>query len=127
MMMVLSNMDNTTFHSNCDEGEIHLVGHYFLLYNNCVISVSNAIFNSKLFESTQTFSVPPYKKKFSTEKLLIFRDIVLQHQNSLQTIQELRRTTLLVIVALVVFIIVLYRKQGNIQVKIQNVELIATD
>ncbi|GBP00246.1 hypothetical protein EVAR_70440_1 [Eumeta japonica] len=83
-------MYTTSLWSTCDERKFELTGHYLFHFNNCTIEIGDRGFGNRVVESTQVFSLPTYPKQISTEKVLTYQDIILQQQNNLEKIEELR-------------------------------------
>ncbi|GBP10000.1 hypothetical protein EVAR_70053_1 [Eumeta japonica] len=132
-MVILINTNNTSFHSSCDERELEMNGHYFLHFNNCSVTIGNVNFKTEIYRTTQAFALPAYKVTLSTERTIVYRDIELQQQNNLDTIEELKfynqintglgGVAVVIIIGLVVAILVLRRSRGVVKVRITKKQI----
>lgn len=126
--VIAINANFTRLNSTCDSRVFNLQGHYYLHFSNCTIQLGNSTFRNRLKRFEQSFAIPPRETNFSTEKPLIFEDIVLNQEKNIRKIEELHYhklvgtamsiTTIILLVGLVVTVIILCKQQGKFKVKI---------
>lgn len=129
-MLILKNFKNGKLNSTCDERNIKLNGNYFITFNNCSIFINNEIFSNKEFLYKHKFVLPKDEIYVNTSNKITFEDIILNQENNIQNIKELRNHKIvnyslstfiiLIIIFVIIFVYNVSKKQNKIRVKINN-------
>lgn len=89
-IIILNNAIQKDFNSTCDNRKMTLNGNFFINFQNCSIQIGNEIFNNKANKIFSRFVIPTTSIPKNRQKDLTFEDLVVNQENNIEEIKELR-------------------------------------
>lgn len=129
--LLLINMKKEYLKQTCDNRNLILTGNYLVSFNNCNISIINHEFTNKKHIIREKFFYPPSKIINVTKHDSKFKNIVLEHENNIQEIEELKVHSkvsyglnfVLIIIIISAFVIIYFiLKKNKITVKFNETQ-----
>lgn len=127
-IVVVINANSTNLKSTCDSRGLRLQNHYYIHFNNCTLKLGDSTFTNRWTKLEQSFAIPPREFSFSTERPIVFEDIVLTQEENIKKIHELYVhrvvtttigvTTFALLVGVAITVIILFRRQRRVSVRI---------
>lgn len=129
-LVILNNMKNKTFKSNCDERILVLNGNYFINFVNCSVEIGNQKFSNRMSKFVERFYIPNHEIIATENDNLIFENFTLHQERNIKEIHILKKHNIIsysigsfsiVLIVLVAVIgIYIYCKQKKLNLTIVN-------
>lgn len=123
-IIILEKCTNFKMNSSCDERKFVLEGNFFITFHNCNIVINNQLFSNKQEEFIEKFVLPD-SKNILFQNSLTFEETILETENNIKEIKELKyhnkitySTIIVIIIIILIISIIFYCKQKKVNFKI---------
>lgn len=126
----LINMYNDTLNHDCNTKKYQLKGNFLINFNNCTLEIKQNKFYNKKVTIMDKYYYPADNMQIINEKTIDFKKIIIQNENNIEEIKELKfhrnvmySTNIFIACVLIIIagtIMYLYCKSKNGKIKIIN-------